>query len=86
MRLRKVLTRPVTCHRLLTVFCSLGMLVSTFGAVSLVVRWLARLDLTMKLLLLVLFVFGIVWFLEALVGSNALNPVTIHRCISGDGE
>ncbi len=66
MRLRKVLTRPVTCHRFLTVCCSLGMLVSTFGAVSLLVRWPAHPDLTRKLMLLVLFVFGVVWSLKAL--------------------
>jgi TRAP-type C4-dicarboxylate transport system permease small subunit len=83
MRLLKVLNRPVTCHRFLTVFCSLGMLVSTVGAVSLLVRWPAHLDLNRKLMLLVLFVFGLVWFLKALRSilqeMEQQNAVTLPR-------
>ena len=86
MRPLTVLNRPVRCHRFLTVFCAVEVLVSTFGAVALLLRWSAHLDLHMKLMLLNLFVFGLVWFLKAPRWQQRSQSGQYSSIISGDGE
>ena len=80
MRPLTVLNRPVTCHRFLTVSCAVEVLVSTFGAVALLLRWSAHLDLHMKLMRLNLFVFGLVWFLKAL--RSNLQEMEQHNAVA----